>query len=648
MADNRNTLTDEILVLAETLGDIKARFERVESEFAIQSRPLEAALAALSAAMTGIKTLQHHVLDNSLSALSLKVEEQRKAIDDQINVIVSELKGADAQNSEKIALQTAELKQQFSEICANVQQLSSQFDAQIKRVELEAKEQITKFAAVTGPQGPAGASFNPKGNWQEGVFYQRLDVVSLLGTSYVSNVDNNASKPTKNSDKWTVLAARAGNVGGGGAGNFASLAGIAEVSQGGTGITQYAIGDILYANDTGSLARLPAGVNGQFLKTTGAGGAPEWETPTGGGDVVGPASATDNALVRFDGTSGTAIQNSNATLTDAGALTLASNLTVSGTGNSVFRGPIRWGNTSWPGYNGYISEAATDSALNPAIARNLIGSTGSNYTIADGQLGYYSGFELGTDIRWFAASGTFTTGQSLVPTERMRLTYSGNLLIGTPTDVGAKVYSKVADGVLSFGAAGTTKGIRFAHASTYSSIDGVDSSLSGSYQPLQINGSTVQIATNGGTVAASFDTSQNATFAGTVTAVGISTFKRSDNTGSIRVVPTSGVSAGSDLESFNLSTLAYGRLNTRGTHLQVYTGTNATTLALTVDDSQNATFAGTVAVQGTAARIYSGTGSPEGVVTAATGSIYLNLSGGNNTTFYVKQSGSGNTGWNAK
>jgi len=70
--------------------------------------------------------------------------------------------------------------------------------------------------------------------------------------------------------------------------------------------------------------------------------------------------------------------------------------------------------------------------------------------------------------------------------------------------------------------------------------------------------------------------------------------------------------------------------------------------ALTLDSSLNTTFAGTIAVQGTAARIYSGTGSPEGVVTAAAGSIYLNLSGGNNTTFYVKQSGSGNTGWNAK
>jgi len=41
----------------------------------------------------------------------------------------------------------------------------------------------------------------------------------------------------------------------------------------------------------------------------------------GGGDVTGPASATDNAICRFDGTSGKDIQNSLCTIDDAGTLT---------------------------------------------------------------------------------------------------------------------------------------------------------------------------------------------------------------------------------------------------------------------------------------------------------------------------------------
>lgn len=44
----------------------------------------------------------------------------------------------------------------------------------------------------------------------------------------------------------------------------------------------------------------------------------------------------------------------------------------------------------------------------------------------------------------------------------------------------------------------------------------------------------------------------------------------------------------------------------------------------------------------------SGSGSPEGSVTAPVGSVYTNLSGGANTTLYVKESGTGNTGWVAK
>ena len=46
--------------------------------------------------------------------------------------------------------------------------------------------------------------------------------------------------------------------------------------------------------------------------------------------------------------------------------------------------------------------------------------------------------------------------------------------------------------------------------------------------------------------------------------------------------------------------------------------------------------------------IYSGSGSPEGVVTAGIGSLYQRSDGGTGTSLYVKESGTGNTGWIAK
>jgi hypothetical protein len=47
-------------------------------------------------------------------------------------------------------------------------------------------------------------------------------------------------------------------------------------------------------------------------------------------------------------------------------------------------------------------------------------------------------------------------------------------------------------------------------------------------------------------------------------------------------------------------------------------------------------------------QVLQGTGTPEGAVTAEVGSMFLRRDGGAGTSFYVKESGSGNTGWVAK
>jgi hypothetical protein len=51
---------------------------------------------------------------------------------------------------------------------------------------------------------------------------------------------------------------------------------------------------------------------------------------------------------------------------------------------------------------------------------------------------------------------------------------------------------------------------------------------------------------------------------------------------------------------------------------------------------------------GNGIKIYTGSGSPESVVTAPVGSMFLRSDGGAATSFYIKESGSGNTGWVAK
>jgi hypothetical protein len=70
----------------------------------------------------------------------------------------------------------------------------------------------------------------------------------------------------------------------------------------------------------GTILSLDAVADGQVLRRSGT-------TIVGaaaGGDVVGPASATDNAIARFDGTTGKLLQSSVPTVSDAGDLDLVS------------------------------------------------------------------------------------------------------------------------------------------------------------------------------------------------------------------------------------------------------------------------------------------------------------------------------------
>jgi hypothetical protein len=60
-----------------------------------------------------------------------------------------------------------------------------------------------------------------------------------------------------------------------------TLAGTLIAANGGTGISTYSVGDMLYASGTSTLSRLAAGTSGQVLTSAGA-GAPTWATPTTG------------------------------------------------------------------------------------------------------------------------------------------------------------------------------------------------------------------------------------------------------------------------------------------------------------------------------------------------------------------------------
>jgi hypothetical protein len=126
--------------------------------------------------------------------------------------------------------------------------------------------------------------------------------------------------------------------------------------------------------------------NGQNLTYNSSTGKWQNSTAAGAGDVSGPASSTDNALVRFDGTTGKLIKNSTATLSDTGALDVANVTsdyvqldTAAGAASAV-------GRITWDAGEGTAVVGLTGGNVNLPIGRSntVIVYNGSGATIAKG------------------------------------------------------------------------------------------------------------------------------------------------------------------------------------------------------------------------------------------------------------------------
>ncbi len=79
-----------------------------------------------------------------------------------------------------------------------------------------------------------------------------------------------------------------------------------------------------YTGNASKVVRVNAGETAFELATVSSGGS---------GDVVGPASATDNAIVRFDSTTGKLVQNSAVTIADTtGSMAFSANATIYSSG----------------------------------------------------------------------------------------------------------------------------------------------------------------------------------------------------------------------------------------------------------------------------------------------------------------------------
>jgi hypothetical protein len=144
-----------------------------------------------------------------------------------------------------------------------------------------------------------------------------------------------------------------------------------------------------------------------------------WASPSGSGDVAGPASATDNALVRFDSTTGKLIQNSVVTVADSTG-------NMAGVGTLSMNGELTYGGVTLT--NGVTGTGKMVLDTSPTLVTPALGTpTSGTLTNATG-LPISTGVSgLGTGIATFLATPSSANLASAVTNE----TGSGALVFGT-------------------------------------------------------------------------------------------------------------------------------------------------------------------------------------------------------------------------
>lgn len=153
--------------------------------------------------------------------------------------------------------------------------------------------------------------------------------------------------------------------------------------------------------------------------STGNSSATNW-LRIGHGDVLGKSSSTDNAIVRWDGTSGHVIQNSGVIIDDSDILYVPSTAIVLGTGGG---NPMLYINGNQAGVRGL--ELQSSGVMRWRVGANTTGESGSN---------------TGSDFEWNAYNdaGGFLSTPARISRSR------GVLSTRLPIEPGGLLYSDVS------------------------------------------------------------------------------------------------------------------------------------------------------------------------------------------------------------
>lgn len=139
----------------------------------------------------------------------------------------------------------------------------------------------------------------------------------------------------------------------------------------------------------------------KYLRVNAGETAVEYATVSGSGDVVGPASSTDNAITRFDGTTGKLVQNSGVIIDDSNNITGIGTLDVGNTDTTISR--VSAGVIAVEGNN------VVTANLNASSAEINTGTSTTKFNTPDALAGSYAGTKS-VSIAVFAPTTDVATG----------------------------------------------------------------------------------------------------------------------------------------------------------------------------------------------------------------------------------------------
>jgi len=199
------------------------------------------------------------------------------------------------------------------------------------------------------------------------------------------------------------------------AGGGSSLAIPVTVPNGGTGISSYSVGDLLYASGTTTLSKLAIGTASQQLRVNAGATALEYFTPTGSGITVGTTTITSGTSTRVpfndSGVYGedadfTWDKTNNILNIGAAITTTTTQLNIGGeSALKIYKDPYNEYNT-WIETSDIADEAVTvDKMADLARGHLLIGNSSTRPAAVDFNNSGYIGIGDGTDYNSVAQSG---------------------------------------------------------------------------------------------------------------------------------------------------------------------------------------------------------------------------------------------------